>query len=235
MILSYRPLSSKFLFSAVLITFCGVVFLYRCWHFGERPVPLHLPLYDGVPKKIWYKLGPSGLSNDSREWTDSCINANPNYQAEFMTDDSADAYVANKFASRPELVETYSNLTIPILKADLLRYLLLFDQGGIWSDLDISCEGIPIDQWIPPKYKSKAGLVVGWEFDVGWDFNFVRQFASWTILAKPGLPHMLMVIEDILEGLHEKMAEHNVPLAQLTLDKVGDVVDITVRRSRSTL
>jgi len=227
MLFSHRPLGLKFLNSTALITLCALAFLYHFWGLHNRPPPAQPLLPTKIPEILWYKLGPSALNNQTREWTDSCIKNNPNYRSEFMTDASADAYVAKAFASRPDIVETHLSLTIPILKADILRYLLLLDQGGVWSDLDVSCEGIPIDEWIPAQYKSKASLVVGWEFDVGWEFAFVRQFASWTIMAKPGLPHMSMVIEDILEGLHNKTAEHNVSLADLTLAMTGDVVDMT--------
>jgi hypothetical protein len=34
-------------------------------------------------------------------------------------------------------------------------------QGGVWSNLDISCEGVSIDEWIPQKYKEGAGLIAG--------------------------------------------------------------------------
>lgn len=53
---------------------------------------------------------------------------------------------------------------ISILKADLLRYPLLFAKGGILSDLDVSCEDTPIQDWIPEKYKKNANLILGWEF-----------------------------------------------------------------------
>jgi alpha 1,6-mannosyltransferase len=47
------------------------------------------------------------------------------------------------------MVEDYLALPIPILKADILRYVILYDQGGIWFDLGVSCEGVPIDEWVP--------------------------------------------------------------------------------------
>ncbi|KAL6155713.1 hypothetical protein ACJBU6_05915 [Exserohilum turcicum] len=109
----------------------------------------------------------------------------------------------------------------------MLRYLLLWDQGGIWSDLDVSCESIPIEEWIPAEYQGKAALVVGWEFDAGWPEPYVRQFASWTIMAKPRLPHMLQAVDQILERLREETAEHNVTIANVTLEMMGDVVDFT--------
>jgi alpha 1,6-mannosyltransferase len=180
-----------------------------------------------IPKIIWYKLGPHGLSEDTRRWTDSCIHSNPEYDAHFMTDGSSDDYVRKHFASRPDIVENYLALPVPIFKADFLRYLLLWNEGGIWSDLDVSCENIPIDEWIPAEYKDDASLVVGWEFDQGWPGSYVRQFASWTIMAKPRSPHMMQVIDDILQELQKKTAERNISAANATLEVMGDVVDFT--------
>ncbi|KAK1749514.1 hypothetical protein QBC47DRAFT_395767 [Echria macrotheca] len=196
-------------------------------HHGEHRHHSHPPLPKRIPRKIWYKLGPKGLSNDAKRWTDSCIQNNTAYKPHFFDDDTADAFVARNFAMRPDLVETYRALTVPILKADLFRYLLLYREGGVWSDLDVSCEGPPIDDWVGPRYKPFAGLVVGWEFDVGWGHNFMRQFASWTFMAVPRLPHLWVVVEDILEAIHGATAEHNVTVAGLTLEMVGDVIDFT--------
>jgi alpha 1,6-mannosyltransferase len=56
--------------------------------------------------------------------------------------------------------------------------------------------------------------------------NFIREFAIWTIMARPGPTHLLLVVDDILEGLREKTKEHNVTIANLTWSMVGDVVDL---------
>ncbi|KAF8859186.1 hypothetical protein BDZ45DRAFT_714179 [Acephala macrosclerotiorum] len=182
-----------------------------------------------IPEKIWYKLGPKGLSKDAKGWTDSCLTKNPTFRHEFLTDASGDYYVKEYFSHRPDIVNTYLRLPIPILKADLLRYLILYAEGGMWSDLDVSCEEITIHNWIPEEYREGTGLVVGLEFDWKWeDDNFLHsQFASWTIMAKPGSPHMLQVIEDILEGMKSKAEENNVSISGLTTEMVGEVVDAT--------
>ncbi|EOA85749.1 hypothetical protein ACJQWK_03077 [Exserohilum turcicum] len=180
-----------------------------------------------IPKLIWYKLGPNGLSEDARNWTNSCIQNNPTYEARFITDESGDEYVRKAFAFRSDIVDSYLALPVPIYKADFLRYLLLWDQGGIWSDLDVSCK-TPIDEWVPPEYQKDAAVVVGWEFDHGWPGQYIRQFASWTMMAKPRSPHFMQVIDDILEKLQEQMAKHHLPsIANATLDIMGDVVDFT--------
>lgn len=188
----------------------------------------------GIPRKIWYKLGPKGLSYDARGWTNTCISQNPDYHAEFLTDQSADEFVKDKYADRPDIVETYMSLTVPILKADLLRYLLLYAEGGVWFDLDASCEGIPIDEWIPEEFEEDVSLVVGWEFDAGYDFLFERQFTTWTVMARKGVPHLMAVVDDIVQSVADVAKANNMTIPQLKMDTVGDVVDFTGPRRFAT-
>jgi len=180
-----------------------------------------------IPKLIWYKLGPMGLSADTKKWTDTCIEGNPEYRAVFMTDESADEYVKKAYVMRPDVVENYLGLSIPILKADMLRYLLLFDQGGVYSDLDVSCEGVPMDQWVPEQYKANTSVVVGWEFDMGYDDPIMLEFESWTIMAKPHSPHMLQVIDDLVDAIEDTKEKYKVDVGNITLDMIGDVVDFS--------
>lgn len=126
-------------------------------------------------------------------------------------------------------MESYLALQIPIIKADWLRYLLLYAEGGMWSDLDVSCNSA-IDSWIPPQYKDNVSMVVGWEFDTAWpgvDSTAVaHELATWTVLAKPGSPHMLTAIEGVLQGLHDVAAENGVDVAGITATPpmMGDIV-----------
>lgn len=216
---------------AIALAAVIVFLLYRSRSLAQFITPIRYQLASAAattmfPKKIWYKLGPKGISDEVRNWTNSCIEQNQQHTAVFLTDDAADSWVRASYASRPDIVEAYLNMTIPILKADLLRYLLLYAEGGVWSDLDVSCE-VPIDDWIPPQYKNNASLVVGWEFDVGWGEDVFHQLNSWMIMAKPGLPHMMMAIEDILQGLQNVCEKNKVMISNITLPMVGDVVDFT--------
>lgn len=182
---------------------------------------------DRIPKKIWYKLGAKGLSYEANLWTDTCVSQNPEYHAEFLTDESAGDFVREKYSDRPDIVATYMTLTIPILKADMLRYLLLYAEGGVWFDLDVSCEGIPMDEWIPEEFKEDASLVVGWEFDAGYGYPFERQFTTWTVMAEKGTPHLMAVIEDIVRSVADVAKANNATISQLKMDTVGDVVTLT--------
>lgn len=176
-----------------------------------------------IPEKLWYKVGPKGLSDQLRSYTDSCITENPTFQPEFLTDASGDQFVRDHFAARPHILDGFLAISIPIVKADLLRYLVLYQYGGIWNDLDVSCQ-VPISEWVPDEYKANASIVVGMEFDVD---IWVRQFATWTIMAKPKSSHMLTVVEDCLEGLLSRANELNVGMQDLRRDMIDDIVDVS--------
>lgn len=70
-------------------------------------------------------------------------------------------------------------------------------------------------------------MVVGWEFDYGWGEGFLKEFATWTIMAKPASPHIWTVIEDILGDIRNLVQKRNVTVGELKMDMVGDVVDFT--------
>lgn len=83
----------------------------------EQPQPTdgnhfsHQAPVDDIPKQIWYKLGPAGLTDKTRKWTDGCVRANPDHVVHFMSDPNADDYVKSRFrATHPELVDMFLKL-----------------------------------------------------------------------------------------------------------------------------
>ncbi|ATZ52986.1 hypothetical protein BCIN_08g06000 [Botrytis cinerea B05.10] len=182
----------------------------------------------GFPRKLWYKVGPQGVSDEAKRFRHHCLDINPGYKYEVLTDAFADEYVWKWFSHRPDILNTYFSLNIPILKADLLRYLILYADGGVWFDLDVSCEDTPIDNWVLAEHRA-ANLVVGLEFDYDYqeDTAMYSQFASWTIMAKPRSPHLMQVIHDILDELNEIAKRNDVSIEGIELSMISDVVDIT--------
>ncbi|KAI1322846.1 initiation-specific alpha-1,6-mannosyltransferase [Xylariaceae sp. FL0255] len=229
-----RPSLSTVIITRVILGALGILTVYYCLltlqtssitgsylFFSLEP---EQPQSLGIPKKLWYKLGPRGLSDQLQGYVDSCITQNPAFEFEFLTDASGDEFVRSRFsASHPDLVANFLTISIPIVKADLLRYLILYEYGGIWNDLDVSCEA-PVAEWIPEQYRANASIVVGLEFDVD---IWVRQFASWTIVAKPRSPHLLAVAEDCLKNLSHTAAKHGISMGDLRLGMLDDIVDVS--------
>lgn len=171
------------------------------------------------PLKLWQKVGSKGISSD--RWNDiqSWLKQNPTLRHEILTDGSSDEYVRDNFADYPEIRDLYLSLPVPILKADLLRQLILYNDGGIWSDLDVTCHK-SIGTWIPEEYRNRANVVVGLEFDGS-------QFASWTVMTKPKTSHGVAVVKYIIEKLQASATEHNRTTAELNMTMISDVVDVT--------
>jgi len=192
---------------------------------GSKPKPKSEPKQDlepssrGIPAKIWQKSGPKGINQDTRDLIQKWLFHNPRFRHEVLTDASGEQYVRDHYAYWPEALNTFLDLKVPIVKADLLRILILYSDGGLYADLDVACE-VPIDSWIPAEYVDKVKAVVGIEFD-GW------QFASWTLMAAPGLVHFKSAIEYILRQFRDTAERHQVEIADITMEMISDVVDVS--------
>jgi hypothetical protein len=57
----------------------------------------------------------------------------------------------------PMAVDIYRNYAQPVLKADLLRYLLLYRFGGFYADADVTCVR-NITSWLPTEMWENASL-----------------------------------------------------------------------------
>jgi len=74
-------------------------------------------------------------------------------------------------------------------------------------------------------------MVVGLEFDFGSEEGNegeVRdQFNSWTVLSKPGVTHLEVIIEESLKRIEQEANDHGVGFSDFTMEMVSDVVDVT--------
>ncbi|KAI4178001.1 MAG: hypothetical protein LQ343_000085 [Gyalolechia ehrenbergii] len=86
-----------------------------------------------------------------RTWMD----LKPDHRYELLTDGAAETYVLDRFADDSRIVNAYMGINDFILRADLIRYLALLKEGGVYGDLDLGCLE-PIDLWIPPNFKDNT-------------------------------------------------------------------------------
>lgn len=155
-----------------------------------------------IPAKIWQIYLPKGrLHDDDRaaaidpavlEDTTSWLAMNPGAAYTLAGAEWADRFVDRHYADDEPLRRTYHALHNPGLKSDLLRYLVLGREGGIYTDVDTVALR-PLDAWVPRGWRARVRLVVGLEYDrrdhKPWrEFPYDVQFAQWTIAAAPGHP-----------------------------------------------
>ena len=182
------------------------------------------------PKKIWqtWKIDPLGFEERdlacARTWTFK----NPGHRYEVLTDNNDFHYVETHYGpsglNRPDIVEMYRTLNATIVKADLLRYLVMYAEGGLYADIDVE-DLKPIERFLPERYdEGDVDMVVGVEIDQP-AFNEhsilgkkSQSFCQWTFMCKPRLPVMLKLVDDIMQWLREIASKQNVPISEIVLD-----------------
>lgn len=156
------------------------------------------------------------------------IAQNPQMRYEVITDNSDVTYVEQHFGpaglNRPDIVDFYHSVKLRIIKADLLRYMILYAEGGIYTDIDV--EAIkPFHRFIPERHNEEDyDLIVGIEVDMPEYRNHrilgpkSQSFCQWTIVSRPRHPVMMRLIERIMKWFKGMAQEQRVPLGQVELD-----------------
>ncbi|CAG7952197.1 unnamed protein product [Penicillium olsonii] len=184
-----------------------------------------------VPEKAWHSAKFDNLTENQRGWIGSWTKTNPYCRQELLTDRSAQAFVRAHFhETRPDIVEIYEALPIAILRADLLRYLIVLAEGGIWGDLDVTCEK-DVAEWVPAEYRnSTIDMIVGLEFDMPWrgpGKPIASQFCNWVFVGQKSSRNLQVVVDSVIAKLKQIAHENNVTISGLTLEMLSDVVDVT--------
>jgi mannosyltransferase OCH1-like enzyme len=185
---------------------------------------------DEFPRKIWqtWKVDPLEFEERdltvARTWTQK----NPGHRYEVLTDSNDMHYVETHFGpgglNRPDIVYMYRSLTARIIKADLLRYLVMYIEGGVYADIDVEALR-PLDRFIPDRYNERdVNMVIGVEIDQP-DFEDhpilgkkSKSFCQWTFMCKPGLPVMMHLIDGIVKWLSDVSKQQKVPVSEIVLD-----------------
>ncbi|KAK7911495.1 family 32 glycosyltransferase [Apiospora marii] len=182
------------------------------------------------PRKIWQTWKTDPYSFDERDlstaktWTVK----NPEYRYEVLTDNNDLGYVEDKFGpngfDRTDIVDMYRTVNATIIKADLLRYLIMYAEGGVYADIDVE-DLRPVHKFIPERYREQdIDMVIGVEIDQP-EFQGhailgkkSQSFCQWTFMAKPQLPVMLKLVENIMNWLNDIAESQHVPVSEIVLN-----------------
>ncbi|RMJ01890.1 hypothetical protein CDV36_015584 [Fusarium kuroshium] len=182
------------------------------------------------PRKIWqtWKHAPPSFAGEELERARTWTEKNPEWRWEVLTDANELEYVEHHFGpngfNRPDIIGFFRTASIPIIKADLLRYLVMYVEGGLYTDIDVEAlKSIP--EFIPRTFDdAEIDMVIGIENDEPKFKNHpilgpvARNFCQWTFLCKPQLPFLIKMVENAVARLHDLAKEQSVPISELTLD-----------------
>jgi len=182
------------------------------------------------PKKIWQSWKTDPLNFETRDFTTArtWTSKNPGYRYEVLTDFNDLVYVEEMFGAdglnRPDIVDFYKAVNATIIKADLLRYMIMYAEGGVYADIDVEALR-PIDRFVPARYNlADIDMVIGVEIDQP-EFrdhpilgSKSMSFCQWTFMCRARLPVMLQLVENIMSWLSDIAGKQGVPVSDVELD-----------------
>ena len=147
---------------------------------------------DLAPKHIPPLVHQTWKNNEvPKRWQDpvaSVKRAHSSWQYKLWTDADIDAYVKEH---HPDLYPTFAAYNKPIMRADAIRYVLMYDLGGLYCDMDY--------EFLRPFDYGNHEVVLSWEFspDYGDD---IAQVANYVFASRPGHPFWRDVIDEMIRG-----------------------------------
>lgn len=115
------------------------------------------------------------------------LHPSPRWSHRIWTDSDIDAFVSLHY---PHRRAAYDALPKHIMRIDLFRYMLMYVQGGIYSDLDVRMYK-PLDPLV-----ADCTLLLAAETDVATDHNFIAQHFLASIPGHPFWEHLLSAALD---------------------------------------
>jgi len=100
-----------------------------------------------IPKIIWqtYESEYSELEINPQKCINSWKKNNPDWEYRYVSARERDKFVLDNFGKEWHTI--YNSYKINILRSDLWRYMCLYINGGLYSDLDMLCKK-PINYWL---------------------------------------------------------------------------------------
>ena len=219
----FRRCSAGYSISALLvILYIHLLISHDSSLFGLPQHPFSRPatnILDRISPRIWQIFfGYTPLDNFVPS-LETWIANNQDYAYTLVSSEGGDAFARKHYADRLEILQTFLDLSLPVFRSDLLRYMILESEGGIYSDLDTDAIK-SVRDWIPEELRSKIHVVVGIEYDQLDNKPFPGmterlQICQWTMAASKGHPIMRNIVKEVVKGLHAMAKTNNTTIAEL--------------------
>lgn len=144
-----------------------------------------------IPKTIFQTFKSSSLPWITKWHIYRMKKMNPNYVYEFYTDERIIEFIRTYFGI--DTLNIYLKIQVGAAKADFFRYLVLFQFGGIYLDIDSQIKQ-PLDKLI----KSDDRAIISLE-------DNQRFYVQWAMLYEANHPFLAKTIEIVVENIrHNK-------------------------------
>lgn len=213
---------------------------YRISHYEQDDLRVELAKHfpytkntDPVPKQVWqmWKTNDVSKLEDGLKDLVKTWSSDPDFNHTLFDNEFFTSFIHSNFYDIPDVIEGFNRLPVLVLKSDLMRYMVLYVYGGVYSDIDTSLN-TPLKDWLSynntyvPE-KNQIGLTIGIESDRDdkeWVIYMPRrlQFCQWTLQSKSGHPFFRELIYRILD----LSLNHYDPKTKIVTTKDGKKYDL---------
>jgi mannosyltransferase OCH1-like enzyme len=141
-----------------------------------------------IPKVIYQTWKTKNLHPLIENIKQEIQNVNSNYKMELFDDDDMDAWIKNN--CNESICEAYNKLHVGAAKADLWRYLILYQNGGVYLDMD-SIIYKSLDELIQPD----ESAIISREGSRGY-------FMQWMLVFEKGHPILKSTIDKCVHNIN---------------------------------
>jgi len=110
----------------------------------------------------------------------------------FYSDSMCDSFMKNNTSKK--IYEAYLKCPLPVMKADLWRYCIIYEKGGIYADADTLC-------LINPKYLINFNTNYNLVFALEGKYGLPHLFCQWWFAAPPKSPVLEIIINNIVNKI----------------------------------
>ncbi|RNI30967.1 hypothetical protein EFY79_21135, partial [Hanamia caeni] len=157
----------------------------------ELPPRLKMDYEQKIPKTIWQTFKTNQVPAIMKDYVDSWITKNPEYEYRFYDDEDVKDFLSSNF---PEFYTGFNKIKFGASKSDLWRYLIIYKYGGVYADIDCLCVN-PLRQWIDSSsmYVTQLGTN--------------KDICQWLLMSIPGNPIFLKAAERSLENINNNQSK----------------------------
>lgn len=163
-------------------------------------------LSEKIPKILHQTWKTHDVPPKYRKWVNSWREKNPDFVYKHYDDAECRVLVASSY---PEFLELYDSLPTGVEKADLFRYLVIHKFGGVYADLDTSCEK-PITDVLTGGHR----IILGKESN-----QQEFQCLQWFFAAAPQHPAFIEIANEIKKRVNDPALLEKDPRYQKSRDK----------------
>ncbi len=159
-----------------------------------------------IPKVIHqiYLQGESQIPDNIKNSVAQLRDLNPGWGYRFYDEECIIEYIKEKYGNETLSLYLSIDVAYPAARSDFFRYLLMYQEGGVYLDIKSSCK-YPFDSILT---EEDEFVICGWENEIGQKYEGYGknkhlkslkfgEYQQWNIIAKSHSPFLKAVIDEV--------------------------------------